>query len=127
MPSETAATNRSVTSIPLPLCDYQPRPYSGPSAEEVLALRRQFLSPALFLYYRKPIMIVEGRGQWLFDEKGRRYLDGIAGIVTVSCGHCHPHIVAAANRQNELLQHTTTIYLHPNIALYAEELAAKMP
>jgi alanine-glyoxylate transaminase/(R)-3-amino-2-methylpropionate-pyruvate transaminase len=72
-------------------------------------------------------MIVEGRAQWLFDEKGRRYLDGIGGIVTVSCGHCHPHIVAAANRQNETLQHTTTIYLHPNIALYAKELAARMP
>jgi alanine-glyoxylate transaminase/(R)-3-amino-2-methylpropionate-pyruvate transaminase len=72
-------------------------------------------------------MIVEGRAEWLFDEKGRRYLDGIGGIVTVSCGHCHPHIVAAANRQNETLQHTTTIYLHPNVALYAKELASRMP
>ncbi len=114
-------------SIPLPPTDFKPTPYSGPSAEEVLALRRQHLSPALFHYYKKPLMIVEGRAQWLFDEKGRRYLDGIAGIVTVGCGHCHPHIVAAAHRQNELLQHTTTIYLHPNIALYAQELAAKLP
>jgi alanine-glyoxylate transaminase/(R)-3-amino-2-methylpropionate-pyruvate transaminase len=47
--------------------------------------------------------------------------------VTVSCGHCHPHIVAAANRQNETLQHTTTIYLNPNVALYAKELAGRMP
>jgi len=113
--------------IPLPPSDFKPTPYSGPSAEEVLALRKQYLSPALFAYYKKPIMIVEGRGQWLFDEKGRRYLDGIAGIVTVGCGHCHPDIVAAAHRQNDLLQHTTTIYLHPNIALYGKELAAKMP
>ncbi|MCU0788918.1 MAG: aminotransferase class III-fold pyridoxal phosphate-dependent enzyme [Verrucomicrobia bacterium] len=72
-------------------------------------------------------MIVEGKGQWLFDEKGRRYLDGIGGIVTVSVGHCHPHVVAAAHAQNELIQHTTTIYLHPGIALYAKELAARMP
>src|SRR3990172_4720446 len=114
-------------NIPLPPCDHQPAPYSGPTAEEVLALRRQFLPPSLFLYYKNPIMIVEGRGQWLFDEKGRRYLDAIAGIVTVGCGHCHPHIVAAANQQNERLQHTTTIYLHPNVALYARDLAAKMP
>jgi alanine-glyoxylate transaminase / (R)-3-amino-2-methylpropionate-pyruvate transaminase len=114
-------------SIPLPPFDHAPRPYSGPSAEEVLALRKEFLSPAIFHFYKKPIMIVEGRGQWLFDEKGRRYLDGIGGIVTVSCGHCHPHIVAAANRQNETLQHTTTIYLNPNIALYAKELAGRMP
>ncbi len=114
-------------SIPLPPFAHAPQPYSGPSAEEVLALRKEFLSPAIFHYYRKPLMIVEGKAQWLFDEKGRRYLDGIGGIVTVSCGHCHPHVVAAADRQNALLQHTTTIYLNPNIALYAKALAAKMP
>jgi len=114
-------------SIPLPPCSHQPQPYAGPTAEEVLALRKEFLSPAIFHYYKKPIMIVEGQAQWLFDEKGRRYLDGIGGIVTVSCGHCHPHVVAAADRQNHLLQHTTTIYLNPNIALYARDLAAKMP
>jgi alanine-glyoxylate transaminase/(R)-3-amino-2-methylpropionate-pyruvate transaminase len=111
----------------LPPFVYQPKPYTGPSADEVFALRKQFLSPAIFHYYKKPIMIVEGKGQWLFDETGRRYLDGIGGIVTVSVGHCHPHVVAAANAQNEMLQHTTTIYLHPNIALYARDLAAKMP
>jgi alanine-glyoxylate transaminase/(R)-3-amino-2-methylpropionate-pyruvate transaminase len=114
-------------TIPLPPFAHTPRPYAGPSAEEVLALRRQFVNPALFHYYKKPLMIVEGRAQWLYDEKGRRYLDGIAGIVTVSCGHCHPRVVAAANLQNETLQHTTTIYLHPNIALYGRDLAAKMP
>ena len=114
-------------SATLPPFDYKPRPYTGPSAEEVFALRKQFLNPAIFHYYKKPIMIVEGKGQWLFDETGRRYLDGIGGIVTVSVGHCHPHVVAAANAQNETLQHTTTIYLHPNIALYARDLAAKMP
>ena len=111
----------------LPPFEYTPKPYTGPSAEEVFALRKQFLSPALFLYYQKPIMIVEGKGQYVFDEKGRRYLDGIAGIATVSVGHCHPEVVAAANRQNETLHHATTIYLHPNIAEYARDLAAKMP
>jgi alanine-glyoxylate transaminase/(R)-3-amino-2-methylpropionate-pyruvate transaminase len=114
-------------NIPLPPSNHVPKAYSGPSAEEVLALRKQYLNPAIFHYYKKPVMIVEGHAQWLFDEKGRRYLDGIGGIVTVSCGHCHPHVVAAANRQNETLQHTTTIYLHPNIALYAKELASRMP
>jgi alanine-glyoxylate transaminase/(R)-3-amino-2-methylpropionate-pyruvate transaminase len=114
-------------SIPLPPSDHKPQPYTGPSAAEVLALRKQFLNPAIFHYYKKPLMIVEGKAQWLFDETGRRYLDAIGGIVTVSCGHCHPHIVEAARRQNETLQHTTTIYLHPNVAFYAKELAGKMP
>jgi alanine-glyoxylate transaminase / (R)-3-amino-2-methylpropionate-pyruvate transaminase len=114
-------------TIPLPPTKITPQPYTGPSAEEVLATRKQFLNPAIFHYYKKPLMIVEGKQQWLFDETGRRYLDGFGGIVTVSVGHCHPHVVAAANRQNELIQHTTTIYLNPGIALYAKELAAKMP
>jgi alanine-glyoxylate transaminase/(R)-3-amino-2-methylpropionate-pyruvate transaminase len=111
----------------LPPFDYQPKPYTGPSAEEVLRLRKEFLSPALFLYYKKPVMFVEGKAQYLFDEKGRRYLDGLGGIVTVSVGHCHPHVVEAVRKQNETLQHSTTIYLHPNIAQYGQMLAAKMP
>jgi alanine-glyoxylate transaminase/(R)-3-amino-2-methylpropionate-pyruvate transaminase len=111
----------------LPPFDYQPEPYRGPSAEEVLSLRRQFLNPGIFLYYKRPLMIVEGKGQYVFDEHGRRYLDALGGIVTISVGHCHPDVVAAVRRQNELLQHSTTIYLHPNIAEYAQKLAAKMP
>lgn len=73
------------------------------------------------------INIVEGKMQYLFDENGRRYLDAFAGIVTVSCGHCHPDILASINEQNKLLQHATTIYLHHAIADFAEALAAKMP
>jgi alanine-glyoxylate transaminase/(R)-3-amino-2-methylpropionate-pyruvate transaminase len=111
----------------LPPFEHQPKPYTGPSAEEVLRIRKEFLTPALFLYYKKPVMFVEGKGQYLFDEKGRRYLDGLGGIVTVSVGHCHPHVVEAVRQQNETLQHSTTIYLHPNVAEYSQKLAAKMP
>ncbi len=114
-------------SIPLPPTSFQPAPYSGPSAAEVLALRKQYLNPGILLYYKQPIMIVEGRMQWVWDETGRRYLDGLGGIVTVSVGHCHPHVVAAATKQNETLQHATTLYLHPNIARFAEKLASKLP
>src|SRR5579872_4565135 len=111
----------------LPPFDYQPKPYTGPSADEVLKLRRQFLNPGIFLYYKSPMMIVEGKGQFVFDEKGRRYLDGLGGIVTISVGHCHPHVVEAVRKQNETLQHSTTIYLHPNIAEFGQKLASKMP
>ena len=117
----------TTTAPALPPCDHRPRPYAGPSKDEVLALRRQFVNPAIFTYYKTPLMIVEGHMQYLYDETGRRYLDGFGGIVTVSVGHCHPKIVAAVNRQNEILQHTTTIYLNPCIAEYARDLAARMP
>ena len=115
------------TTPTLPPCDHHPRPYAGPAKDEVLALRKQFLNPTIFTYYAKPLMIVEGHMQYLYDETGRRYLDGFGGIVTVSVGHCHPKIVAAVNRQNEILQHTTTIYLNPCVAEYARDLAGRMP
>src|SRR5580658_7193248 len=111
----------------LPPFDYKPQPYKGPSADEVLALRKQYMNPGIFLYYKKPIMLVEGKMQYVWDETGKRYLDGLGGIVTVSVGHCHPYVVAAANAQNLRLQHSTTIYLQPNVTLYAEKLASKMP
>src|SRR6266851_2964783 len=114
-------------SIPLPPTAHKPALYTGPSADQVLALRKQYLNPGLFLYYKKPIMIVEGSMQYVWDDTGKRYLDGLGGIVTISVGHCHPHVVEAARKQNEILQHSTTIYLHPNIAEYARKLASKMP
>lgn len=72
-------------------------------------------------------MIVDGKMQYLFDEQGKRYLDCFAGIVTVSCGHCHPMVNKAIIEQTERLQHTTTIYLNNQIAEYAKELTDKMP
>ncbi len=115
------------TSPQLPPTSHRPRRYEGPSKQEVADLRREFLNPAIFTYYKTPLMIVEGHMQYLYDETGRRYLDGFGGIVTVSVGHCHPKVIAAVQRQNETLQHTTTIYLNPAIAQYARDLAARMP
>ena len=111
----------------LPPFSHQPKPYRGASAEEVLKLRKAHLTPSLITYYKNPIMLVEGSMQYLFDEKGRRYLDALGGIVTVSVGHCHPHVLKAINEQNALLQHLTTIYLHPNISHYAKELTDRTP
>jgi alanine-glyoxylate transaminase / (R)-3-amino-2-methylpropionate-pyruvate transaminase len=114
-------------ALRMPATDHQPRPYSGPSRDEVLAKRRQYVNPTVFTLYREPIMIVEGHMQWLWDDAGRRYLDMFAGIVTVSCGHCHPRVTARVREQLETLQHATTIYLHPNLPELAERLAGKMP
>ena len=111
----------------MPPCDHRPRPYTGPSRAEVLALRQQYTNPAIFTLYREPLMIVEGHMQYLFDETGRRYLDLFAGIVTVSVGHCHPRVTRAMQDQLATLAHTTTIYLHPNFARMAAKLASKMP
>src|SRR5450759_1180362 len=111
----------------LPPSQHQPKPYTGLSADEVYRLRKEFLNPALFHLYQKPLMIVEGKGQYVWDDQGRRYLDAFAGIATVSVGHCHPHVLAATHQQNEILQLASTIYLLPNIAYFGRALAAKMP
>ena len=120
-------TDLMTPPVQMPAFDHTPRPYDGPSRDDVLAARRRYANPALFTLYREPLMIVEGKMQYLFDETGRRYLDLFAGIVTVSCGHCHPKVVARVREQAETLQHTTTIYLHPGMPRLGEKLASKMP
>ncbi len=111
----------------MPACVYQPPPYDGPTRDEVLATRLQYCNPAVFTYYKEPLMIVDGHMQYLFDETGRRYLDLFAGIVTVSCGHCHPKVLERTQAQLAKLQHATTIYLHPWMGELAKRLAHKMP
>lgn len=111
----------------LPAFDHKPQPYTGPTIEQVKELRSKYLNPALFLLYKQPVMIVEGKMQYMYDEKGKRYLDAFAGIVTVSVGHSHPKVNAAAKAQIDKIMHTTTIYLNPEISLYAKELADRMP
>jgi alanine-glyoxylate transaminase/(R)-3-amino-2-methylpropionate-pyruvate transaminase len=116
------------TSRPqMPPSDHRPRPYTGPSKAELIEMRKQYTNPAIFTLYREPMLIIEGHMQWLFDETGRRYLDFLGGIVTVSVGHSHPKVVKAVQEQVGMLAHATTIYLHPNFPLLAKKLASKMP
>ncbi len=120
-------TPDAATTLGPPATDHTPAPYDGPSRDEVLALRREYLTPGLVTYYREPLMIVEGHMQYLWDDAGRQYLDAFAGIVTVSVGHCHPKVVEKVREQVGRLQHTTTIYLHPTAPLFAQKLAEHMP
>ena len=123
----TTSNTTPATNVSLPPCDHQPAPYTGPSKDEILAMRREYLNPGIVTYYKDPICIVEGHMQYLWDDQGKRYLDAIAGIVTVSVGHCHPKITDRVREQVGKLVHTTTIYLHPNIAEFGRELAKRMP
>eukprot|EP01090_Pellita_catalonica_P013049 TRINITY_DN3006_c0_g1_i1.p1 TRINITY_DN3006_c0_g1~~TRINITY_DN3006_c0_g1_i1.p1 ORF type:complete len:522 (-),score=92.09 TRINITY_DN3006_c0_g1_i1:31-1455(-) len=110
-----------------PATTFKPQAYDGPTKDEVKQLRSSYLNPGIFAYYKDPVMIVEGKMQYLWDEKGTRYLDMFGGIVTVSVGHCHPKVVEAATKQVNKLMHTTTIYLHNEIAQFAAEMAKKLP
>ena len=74
--------------------------------------------------YEKPLNIVRGSMQYLYDVEGRRYLDAYNNVAHV--GHCHPKVVAAGQRQMELLN-TNTRYLSELILEYAAKLTATLP
>ncbi|XP_060935052.1 5-phosphohydroxy-L-lysine phospho-lyase [Limanda limanda] len=93
--------------------------------EETLALRKRLIGQSIRLFYSDdPVKIVRARGQYLFDENDRRYLDCISNVHHV--GHCHPSVTKAAAAQMELLN-TNSRFLHDNIVLYADRLAATLP
>ncbi|XP_003970443.1 5-phosphohydroxy-L-lysine phospho-lyase [Takifugu rubripes] len=95
------------------------------SKEETLAMRKRLIGQSCRLFYSdKPVKIVRARGQYLFDEKGKRYLDCISNVHHV--GHCHPSITEAAAAQMELLN-TNSRFLHDNIVIYANRLASTLP
>uniref|UniRef100_A0A667ZAD3 Ethanolamine-phosphate phospho-lyase n=1 Tax=Myripristis murdjan TaxID=586833 RepID=A0A667ZAD3_9TELE len=71
-----------------------------------------------------PIKIVRARGQYMYDEKGQRYLDCINNVAHV--GHSHPDVVRAGAQQMELLN-TNSRFLHDNLVLYAQRLQATLP
>ncbi|MBC8085986.1 MAG: aspartate aminotransferase family protein [Phycisphaerae bacterium] len=126
-PPTSAASHPAASPRQLPPTDHVPRAYGGPPRGELIAMRKQYTNPAVYTLYREPLLIVEGHMQYLYDETGHRYLDLLAGIVTVSVGHCHPKFVERVTQQVGTLQHATSIYLHPNFPMLAKKLASKMP
>jgi len=92
--------------------------------DALVEARHAHLSRALSTSYRQPLKIVRGRGVFLFDDSGRRYLDCVNNVCHV--GHCHPRVVEAARAQMTRLN-TNTRYLHDNIAEYAERLTTLLP
>ncbi len=73
----------------------------------------------LFQNYRtQPIALVRGEGTWVFDAEGKKYLDFIGGIATVSVGHANPRVREALVEQSKLLWHASNLYLtEPQIRL----------
>ncbi len=103
-------------------CRHHPAPVR--SIDEILAVRRRHVGRNLSVSYSAPLKIVRGKGQYLYDADGRRYLDLVNNVCHV--GHCHPHVVAAGQRQMAELN-TNTRYLHDHLAEYALRLTATFP
>ncbi len=101
-----------------------PTTFALPATSALVEGRARHLNPSLSLSYRKPLQIVRGFRQYLYDEDGNAYLDCVNNVCHV--GHSHPQVVRAAERQMDLLN-TNTRYLHPHLVAYAERLLASFP
>ncbi len=102
----------------------KPEPRKGMTAEEILKIRHGQIGRSLSISYKKPIHIVRGAMQYLYDNTGRTYLDCVNNVCHV--GHCHPRVVKTAQRQMAALN-TNTRYLHENLVNYAQRLSSLMP
>jgi 4-aminobutyrate aminotransferase-like enzyme len=94
------------------------------SSTGTLLERRSLMGHNLSLSYQRPLKIVRGWRQYLYDETGRAYLDVYNNVPLV--GHSHPKVVDAVRNQLDLLN-TNTRYLHDNVVRYAEGLTRKLP
>ncbi|XP_077479225.1 alanine--glyoxylate aminotransferase 2, mitochondrial [Stigmatopora argus] len=125
----SSTLSASADLLEMPLCDFTPRQYKGMSKDRMMEIRQTNCHPMIMkvTFYKKPMFINQGHMQWLFDVDGRRYLDFFAGVATVSVGHCHPGVTAAAEQQLRTLGHTTNIYVYPSMHEYCEKLASHLP
>ena len=75
------------------------------------------------IYGCLPIAFVEGRGPYLIDADGNRYLDFFCGLAVTSLGHCHPAVVNAIKSQAEKLIHVSNVFHTEPTARLAERLS----
>jgi acetylornithine aminotransferase/acetylornithine/N-succinyldiaminopimelate aminotransferase len=87
--------------------------------EQVSKLESRLL---LSTYERYPVMLRRGRGVYVYDDKGRRYLDFLSGIGVNALGYAHPVLTRTIARQSRLLIHTSNLFYHE----YQAELAAAL-
>lgn len=73
-------------------------------------------------YGRQAIAFSRGEGSWLWDEAGKRYLDGVSGVAVNGLGHAHPRLVAAIAQQAARAMHVSNLYQIPE----QEHLAARL-
>ncbi|MBU1341713.1 MAG: aminotransferase class III-fold pyridoxal phosphate-dependent enzyme [Proteobacteria bacterium] len=96
----------------------------GAPVTELLKNRQKVIAPSISPSYDKPLKILKGRGQYLFDYNGRPFLDLYNNVCHV--GHCHPRVVEAGQKQMARLN-TNTRYLYDELTTYAQRLCDTLP
>jgi predicted acetylornithine/succinylornithine family transaminase len=92
---------------------------SNENEQEIIQRERQFL---LQTYNRYPLVIARGKGVFLFDLDGKRYLDFVAGLGVNALGHAHPRIVKTIREQCARAIHLSNLYYNEYQGLLAEKL-----
>jgi len=90
------------------------------ATQSVMDLEREYL---LQNYARYPLVLARGKGCYVYDPEGRRYIDFITGIGVNALGHAHPRIVKTIREQAALLIHSSNLYYHPYQGKLAKRLA----
>ena len=81
------------------------------------------ISPVLMnTYGPRAATLVKGEGAWLWDDKGKKYLDALSGIAVCGLGHTHPSVVKAITEQVNVLTHCSNFFAIPNQEALAEKL-----
>ena len=89
------------------------------SLARVIQAEQKLLLPT---YDRQKVLFTRGRGVYLWDSKGKRYLDFVSGIGVNALGHAHPAIQKVLKEQAGKLIHTSNLFYHP----YQSELAKQL-
>lgn len=94
---------------------------------EILLAQKEHLFPAVFHYYRDPLVVSHAKDQYVWDSDGRQYLDFFAGILTVSVGHSNDFVNDRLHRQLDRLVHVSTLYANEPQAALARQIASITP
>jgi len=100
---------------------------SSPNNADLAAKQKEYLLPAVSMYYAEPIALAEGHGLHVRDVEGNEYLDFFGGILTISIGHCDPRVTEPLKAQIDRLGHVSTVYPTLPAVELAERLARITP
>ena len=99
------------------------------NVDEVISRRKELMSPTydVFQTFKDPVVLERAEGQYCYGPDGEQYLDLLAHNLTISVGHGHPKVRAAAKAQIDKMPHTSSMYYSEAASELAEKLTATFP
>jgi len=95
--------------------------------DEIIRKKQEYIFNCVTTYFKDPLVIDHAKGQYVWDLDGKRYLDFLGGIVTISVGHSNEKVTAKIKEQIDRVQHTSTLFPTEAIVALAEKVAQIAP